>query len=1407
MERLRRLAAERKAGLTAVAAERQRRGLPAAPTSQVQPASGLTPFMQRIVAERVRRGLPARPAFPGQPDSPPAAGGLALLAEAARGFQSSAETGGGAVAAGVGRVPGVRNIPGFEETVERQQRLRAAGANPVEAIREGFRQVAVEGQFPSTRIPLTPAVTGRETPTFKVGVAGGLEVAGDITNVIGLGAPSALRRIPGAIARTARPTNLGGPLTAPVRQAARETPEAIVRAPGEGLITPGQAIPEQAAVQPPAQPPTPPRGPDVPPTGATPESQSAQLLPDLTDFDTQLRVTFETTPETGGGLARRVGELPGVRRVAGVGDPSLVADTPVKRAGIARAALRDEGKQRVSTAMSFPGEIGTQADIFGSTNLETGLFQTGKLVGRSANEVAENPSRFADILSPNEIEWFDRVNAVDQAATDVMRRSGIDIKDIPLAEVERYAGRKVVMKRTPEGELIEAGFIGGGPGRLGGKIGAEKTRRFPTAEAAQAEGFVVMPYEEAVFTKARAAMNRVADKQTADWLTRNLPDNVGVRSTETPLFAVQAAEQATKRVQSLGQARNVARRALRGERLPGATIASIRRNTPDLGEQLDRALAISVPELERVITGMGNELFRVLRTTPQGFREALEQARLARGVRGMNPNLGARNITAGELTEAIGTLARDERTAQRMLSDIYRNAFRIPNEERKFALQQIVDSADKALPEARFKAKDAVAKRGRAGERAQTPGFDEARVEGPAFQGKIFTGPGANEFRNELTQLMARPEVNSALKAIEKVNAVQRIFALAGDASLFGIQLIADTFRHPFVFGRSVGTFATQFTRSLFNASAARQFRASMIQQNADMLHRMPGIIVGGTTEFTQALGRGGLLSSDNLFGKIAGAPLRPFQQAFETTMDAAGIHLGNAMEHLAAGDPQRLRVVEDYINNMRGLTSSARLGVSPNQQLVESALLLAPRYRRAVAALHASVLQGGLRGELARKAYLSLITGVATTYAGLTIALGVRQGKSPEQIKEELRQGLDPSSSRFLLWRMGGQLVGPGSKFTSDARLVGKLITRPTDFTDFSEWNDNPGLQWVRSQLAAVPSTAWDLISGERYLGDPFVIDPLNRPKETMKTIGREFGENLLPIWLQSALFEGGTPRERAIRGAADFGGARSFPQGGVDILRDQSFGLLGKSYDDAEPTERELLREILRGQLLPLQQQSAERGQELSRFFVQLDEIEQQRQRQLVEVAEEVRSGRIEAFAMWNEYRTIQAFARGRRFEAGVEQEFESADVNDPDPNRRALAQRNALLGDPRVQTTAGRIDWDKYDVELVKLEKNWPPEVRAYILRNTTRRPIPRRIFKEFAADAQREIMASVNARKALYIGQGRPDLAELSEKLFFLEGVQTQQQSTLPQPTFGENRPGETLVERNRRIQLEIRNRNR
>ncbi len=439
----------------------------------------------------------------------------------------------------------------------------------------------------------------------------------------------------------------------------------------------------------------------------------------------------------------------------------------------------------------------------------------------------------------------------------------------------------------------------------------------------------------------------------------------------------------------------------------------------------------------------------------------------------------------------------------------------------------------------------AVAARARAREAAMKVKIGEAVIPAPAFQGKILTGPDAKETARTLRKTF-EPSFNKALGQINKANAVARYFMLAGDYSPFTIQLLFLIGENPKIYGRTFGG----AVRAMVNS----EFHSKFLSKHKVTIDKHPNLLIakGGTTEFTEAMARGGWLSGKTSFrpeaepywkslslflpravGKVGGTVLTPFQRVFEYSLDAAGIYMAEAYEHLAT-TPERTSDIDQFINEFRGLTSSARIGVSGVQRQAETFILLAPRYNRAIAGLLWDLSRGNIRGHLARK---SLIKGIAALCA-IATAISIARGEDEEEILEHF----NPNSSMFFTWDVAGQKIGPGSKIRSLIKLVAQSSANPDELLEFSM--DNPALRFVRGNLAPVAGSAIDLITGRSYIGDPTRDGILSFSKEIL-------AGNLLPIWVQSVLMEGGSPGGRTARGLAEFLGGRAYPEPLWDEVR----------------------------------------------------------------------------------------------------------------------------------------------------------------------------------------------------------------------------------------------------------------
>ena len=433
---------------------------------------------------------------------------------------------------------------------------------------------------------------------------------------------------------------------------------------------------------------------------------------------------------------------------------------------------------------------------------------------------------------------------------------------------------------------------------------------------------------------------------------------------------------------------------------------------------------------------------------------------------------------------------------------------------------------------------NAVSQRARAREAAMTVKVGETMIPAPAFSGKILTGPDAKETMQTVMDSF-RPQFSKVLGEVNKFNAVVRYYMLAGDISYPNIQLI-------FMMGENPKAF-TQAMTGAIHSILDPKFHDSQIAKFKDVIDRHPNMILSirGRTEMTEAMAKGGWLSGEtNLFpqgekyqkslgllipramGKGMGKLLTPFQRGMEGGLDLAGIYLALANEHMAT-TPAEIADLDQWINEFRGLTSSSRMGVTALQRQRERGAVLAPQYNRAIASWLWSLTRGGLRGHLARR---SLARGMVPIVI-MAILISLLRGED----KDEIIEHLNPNSSKFLTWDMAGQQVGPGSKVRSLLKLLAQSASNPDDLLEFSM--NNPALRFARGNASPAVSSGIDLLTGKSYIGDPTRDGLLSFSKEIL-------GGNLLPIWVQSTLLEGGNAGGRTVRGLAEFFGWRAYPE-----------------------------------------------------------------------------------------------------------------------------------------------------------------------------------------------------------------------------------------------------------------------
>tara|TARA_R110000803_G_scaffold189197_1_gene251641 strand:+ start:2356 stop:6861 length:4506 start_codon:yes stop_codon:yes gene_type:complete len=610
----------------------------------------------------------------------------------------------------------------------------------------------------------------------------------------------------------------------------------------------------------------------------------------------------------------------------------------------------------------------------------------------------------------------------------------------------------------------------------------------------------------------------------------------------------------------------------------------------------------------------------------------------------------------------------------------------------------------------------------------------------------LIRGREGQQIATDLADEIARQaeQADVVFRGVAKFNSVSRYFALAGDASFSTIQLIIAAFGHKKAYIKALGAFADALAKGIVNPEMAARSNAARLQRAIPLANRHGTLKLGGG-EFTEAFNPEGVLGATDLWNEalsIRGALqrakamprrlLEPFRIATEAAFDEAGLSMAEGLEHLAKNadgtfDAAKLQDLDDHINNIRGLTSSSRIGVNQASRTRESAVLLASQYRRATAALYSSMLQGGIKGELARKAMFKMVTGMMMLGTGITILVGIENGDSAEDISKDVKERMNPLHPRFMLWEVAGQLVGPGSKILSDMRLLKKMATDPEGFMDTKEFASNNFVSWVRGQLAFAPGLPINMLLGKDAGGNPIGEGGIG-------DLGRDvFTGNFIPLTANAVFFSGGpndTGKGKIARGVADFFGGRSFPAGAFDHMNKGSELTWGVPYGDTEPYQKTITRRQQAEFIDPITAERAATGDKLSTYFVKTKEIDDLRLQQekniidglagtgpLAGIVTKKPFAKAPLRSALDLYYEAQSNARNQKVgvAAGAGIDFNEQKETETDANIDALEAYNLTFDNAIVGDFFMSDVWNKLVDSLLK---SLPVEQSEYVIRNTNR-----------------------------------------------------------------------------------------
>jgi len=301
----------------------------------------------------------------------------------------------------------------------------------------------------------------------------------------------------------------------------------------------------------------------------------------------------------------------------------------------------------------------------------------------------------------------------------------------------------------------------------------------------------------------------------------------------------------------------------------------------------------------------------------------------------------------------------------------------------------------------------------------------EPQVRQPAFRDIIMSREMADQIE---AQLLDQPP--AALRKIETFNDVLRMLETGLDPGFIFIQGAIPLMYRPQAWGKSFSITMQSLTDP---AVAARYFQ---LPENRAVIDKMIQFSAAplASSEYTAGV---------TVLGRIpvAGAAFRRGGAAFNVYLDVARIEMHKALGPLAK-NADDYRQLTTTIDQMLGVMSPRQLGVTPTRRSLQGAFLLfAARYRRAGAALIGSLIRGGIRGHVARRALAHFFIGGAALMTGLAAVLGQTDLLDPRKGKNSIPPMYDPRyMGRFLSIRVGDSYWGIGGVSVSTVGLVASM-------------------------------------------------------------------------------------------------------------------------------------------------------------------------------------------------------------------------------------------------------------------------------------------------------------------------------------------------------------------------------
>lgn len=952
---------------------------------------------------------------------------------------------------------------------------------------------------------------------------------------------------------------------------------------------------------------------------------------------------------------QKIVQLPGLKDIFRQLNPNTAARNPLLKALLSLNRLQSQSKTLAGNAMTQLTRLGPSSKVFGGFD-EFGSIAEGPLKGFNVNDIRSAPldPRWRNLLNEEQLVWIRTAESLERAKLAMLKAEGIDIRILTEDEGGDfiYGGRRVFMWVDPKtGKKFDAINMGKKP-KPGAKAAFEKQRYFETMEEAIEAGYRYLPDEETLSRNIEAAYNRVANERFKHYILNNVVATT--RTGAAPGKIKVARDLAAARLERIKALGKQLQQTKRGESIHQSTLRSLKNTFPELAGRLDDVSKLSLDDLIKAGKKAGNQPISMV-PDKQHIKNLFKQRlQIETQIKALEKS----GIEVPEdLIKQLNTIKKKHWWHNMAWKEAYKSfeegkgfkytfelsAKSILMEPRIGLIDELIDIVQgTAIPgskrkrggmiqEAYKESKEAQRKYTIATDRAGGIQIGEGTPrEIPAFQGRIFTRNQPDSLGGlngqEVSELIVRNIIGKTegvsgrfagiFRATDVAAAAFKFFVLGLDASVFTIQLfflMGESFSSPQIFPNAI--------KGYLAAMVNPQYQASFISKNRKTFANFPDVITspGGqieVTDFVRTLKEGSFNRYRPIkFGKAILADLySPFQRGFEGALDSVAADLIKAHEHLAVDD-RAVREISDYINQIRGLSDSARLGVGEKQRMAERLLLLAPQYGRSIAALIADLLHpslntklftpglatdANLRVQLTRRA----VARSFSAWIGIFVASGLALGMDLDEIAERL----NPRHPKFMTLNVFGTEITLAGKTKSVLRLFGRLSITAEEGN--AEGSMSTIAKWGRGNLSYPAQSATTILTGKTYMGERIYGDGVT-PWDGAKVFAKDVfpGPLMGPLWFKSVLYEGGNVVNKGTRAITEFMGFNTYPEGSWQILKDWTKNHLDMDYEDFEGFERKIAREILNEKLNPILLKRVQQGDKTAQYFLSLDELDERR------------------------------------------------------------------------------------------------------------------------------------------------------------------------------------------------------